>query len=144
VTGVLAAALVLLVVLCGSAAYLVYRRNRELRLRPGEIPGRLRHPTKGKWISGHGVWAHDVFALRGAPAAWTEALFWVVDATVRSATDEERKQLQRIGDDPVVSRLELASGGWVELAARRTHAEALLGPFAEASDLLVVLEPAIR
>jgi hypothetical protein len=116
--------------LCALAIFVIYRRNRELRRRPGNVPVRFRHPARGKWLPGHGVWAHDVFAFRGSPAAWKEALFWVIDATVRPASEAERKDLHRIGEYPIVSRFTLASGGSVEVAARDKHIDALLGPFA--------------
>jgi hypothetical protein len=116
--------------LCALAVLAILYRNRELRHRPGNVPVRLRHPSKGKWLPGHGVWVHDVFALRGSPAAWKEALFWVIDATVRPASESECKKLHRIGERPVVSVFSLAAGGLVEIAARENHVDALLGPFA--------------
>lgn len=117
--------------LCAVAILVVIRRNRQLRRRPGNVPVRLRHPGKSRWVPAHGVWAHDVFAVRGSPAAWKEALLWVADASVRRASAAERKKLHRIGDRPVVSVFTLASGGSIEIAARDDHAEDLLGPFAD-------------
>jgi hypothetical protein len=117
--------------LCAAAIAIVAYRNRRLRRRPGNVPVRLRRAGKTRWLPAHGVWAHDVFAVRAAPAAWKEALLWVADVRIRPANAEERKRLHRIGERPVISIFELAAGGLVEIAARDEHADALLGPFAD-------------
>lgn len=117
--------------LCAAAVAIAAYRNRWLRRRPGNVPVRLRRPGKTRWLPAHGVWAHDVFAVRAAPAAWKEALLWVADVRVRPASAMERKRLHRIGERPVISVFELAAGGRVEVAARDEHADALLGPFAD-------------
>ena len=118
--------------LCATAIFVLVKRNSWLRNRPGNIPVRIRPPGKERWLPGHGVWVHDVFAFRGSPAAWKEALLWVSGATVRPATEEERKKLRRIGDEPVVASFALAGGGAIEFAARaEDHAE-LMGTFAPA------------
>jgi hypothetical protein len=116
--------------LCAAAIAIIVYRNRRLRRRPGNVPVRLRRPGTTRWLPGHAVWAHDVFAVRAAPAAWKEALLWVADVRIRPANVEERKRLHRIGERPVISVFELASGGLIEVAARDEHADALLGPFA--------------
>jgi hypothetical protein len=116
--------------LCAAAIAIILYRNRRLRRRPGNVPVRLRRPGTTRWLPGHAVWAHDVFAVRAAPAAWKEALLWVADVRIRPANAEERKRLHRIGERPVISVFELASGGLIEVAARDEHADALLGPFA--------------
>lgn len=116
--------------ICASAIVVLVLRNRGLRRRPGNIPVRVRRLGKERWLPGHGVWVHDVFAFRGSPAAWREGLLWVADAFVGPASAVERERLHRIGDEPVVATFELASGGSVEFAARAEHADALLGPFA--------------
>ncbi len=115
---------------CAVGILLVALRNRGLRRRPGNVPVRVRRPGKDRWVPGHGVWVHDVFAFRGSPAAWKEGLLWVTDAAVRPAGAAERDRLHRIGDAPVVATCELACGGSIELAARAEDADALLGPFA--------------
>lgn len=115
--------------LCAIGILTLLLRNRGLRKRPGNVPVRVRRPGKQRWSPGHGVWVHDVFAFRGLPAAWKEALVWVSDATVRVATDEERKKLHRIGDDPVVATLTLVEGETIEFAARSEDSDDLLGPF---------------
>ena len=120
---------ILLGLLAGVIVLMVLRSER-IRHRPGNVPVRLLREGKSGWLPGHGVWAHDVFLVRAAPAAWDEALFWVMDAKLREPTELERKELHRIGDRPVVAVFELASGGSVQLAARREHADSLLGPFA--------------
>ena len=118
--------------LCAAAIVVTVLRNRALRRRPGNVPVRVRRPGKERWLPGHGVWAHDVFAFRGSPAAWKEALLWVTEATVRSAGEAERKRLRRIGDRPIIATFALAAGGSIEFAARAEHGDALLGPFADA------------
>jgi hypothetical protein len=108
-------------------------RNRELRKRPGNVPVRARPSNKKRWTPGHGLWIHDVFAFRGLPAGWKEGLAWATDASVRETTDQERKKLHRIGDEPVVVTLTLREGGTIEFATRPEHADALMGPFVSAT-----------
>ena len=106
-------------------------RNRALRHRPGNVPVRLRTQEGKRWHAGHGVWVHDVFAFRGSPAGWKEALVWAAGAASRPATAAERKKLHRIGDDPVVVTLALHPRGAIQVAARAEHAAALVAPFAD-------------
>ena len=115
--------------LCAVGISALLLRNRALRKRPGNVPVRVRRPGKRRWSPGHGVWVHDVFAFRGLPAAWKEALVWASDASVRLATDEERKELHRIGHEPVLVKLTLVEGETIEIAARSEHKNDLLGPF---------------
>jgi hypothetical protein len=115
--------------LCAVGIVILLLRNRALRKRRGNVPVRVRRPGKKRWSPGHGVWLHDVFAFRGLPAAWKEALVWASDASVRAATDEERKKLHRIGETPVLVTLTLVDGETLELAARSEHKNDLLGPF---------------
>ncbi len=115
--------------LCATGIAALLLRNRALRKRPGNVPVRVRRPGKKRWSPGHGVWVHDVFAFRGLPAAWKEALVWASDATARAATEEERKKLHRIGEAPVLVTLTLVEGETIELAARSEHRNDLLGPF---------------
>jgi hypothetical protein len=105
-------------------------RNRSIRRRPGNVPVRVRRPGKKRWVPGHGLWVHDVFAFRGSPAAWKEGLVWVTDASARPASPDERKKLHRLGDAPVVATFTGKDGGGLELAARSEHRATLLGPFA--------------
>ena len=116
--------------ICAAGILTLLFRNRALRKRPGNVPVRVHTTGKKRWSPGHGVWIHDVFAFRGLPAAWKEALAWSTEAAVRVPNDEERKKLHRIGDEPVIVTLSLADGGTIELAARAEHKETLLGPFA--------------
>ena len=118
--------------LCAAAILTLILRNRALRKRPGNVPVRVHPAEKKRWTPGHGVWIHDIFAFRGLPAAWKEALAWSIDAEVREPTAEERKKLHRIGDEPVIVTLTLAEGGTIDLAARAEHRDNLLGPFASA------------
>ena len=119
--------------LCAVGIFVLLRRNSWLRSRPGSVPVRMRPAGKKRWLPGHGVWVHDVFAFRGSPAAWKEALVWVAGATVRPATDAERKGLRRIGEEPIVATFALAGGGEIELAARAEDRELLLGALARSS-----------
>jgi hypothetical protein len=119
--------------LCALALLTLVLRNRELRKRPGNVPVRARPSNKKRWTPGHGVWIHDVFAFRGLPAGWKEGLAWAVDASVRETTQQERKRLHRIGDEPVVVTLTLREGGTIEFAARAERTDVLLGPFASST-----------
>jgi hypothetical protein len=119
--------------LCAAGILTLLLRNRGLRARRGNVPVRFRRSNKNRWIPGHGVWIHDVFAYRGLPAAWKEALVWGTDAAVRVADDQERQKLHRIGDEPVIVTVSLAEGGTIELATRAELKDRLLGPFAIAS-----------
>lgn len=126
---------------CAAGILLVVLRNRGLRRRPGNVSIRVRRPGKDRWVAGHGVWVHDVFAFRGSPAAWKEGLLWVTDATVRPAGAAERRRLHRIGDAPVVATYELAAGGSIQLAAQAEDADALLGPFAADAEAPASAQP---
>lgn len=124
--------------LCALIALMVVIRNRALRKRPGNVPVRVRRAGKKRWTPGHGVWIHDVFAFRGLPAAWKEVLVWAADATLRQATEEERKKLHRIGTQPVVATLTLVEGETIDFAARAGHENDLLGPFANSAPVAVL------
>jgi hypothetical protein len=126
---------------CAIALFVLIKRNSSLRNRPGNIPVRIRPPGKKRWLPGHGVWVHDVFAFRGSPAAWKEALLWVSAASVRPATLEEQKKLRRIGDEPVVAAFTLAGGGEIEFAARAEHRALLLGQFAGTTEVRTPAPP---
>jgi hypothetical protein len=115
--------------LCTIGLLTLLLRNRGLRKRAGNVPVRTRRSGKKRWSPGHGVWVHDVFAFRGLPAAWREELVWASGATLRPATEEERKKLHRIGDEPIVASLRLIDGESIEFAARSEHQDELLGPF---------------
>jgi hypothetical protein len=128
---ILAALGVPLWVCAGAISVLVYR-NRSMRKRPGNVPVRVHAPNGRRWVAGHGLWVSDVFAFRGSPAAWKEALMQVTSATAREPTADERKPLHRIGDEPVVALLTLAGGSTVAVAVRAGDEAKLLGPFAPA------------
>jgi len=115
--------------LCAIAISVLVFRNRQLRKRAGSVPARIRVDGKGRWHPGHGLWVHDVFAFRGSPAAWKEGLVQVASVSVKTAGDEEKKGLHRLGED--VATFELVPKGSLELAARAEHASLLLGPFAK-------------
>jgi hypothetical protein len=113
--------LALLVVAC---------RNRALQRRPGDVSVQARFRGSGRWVRGHGVWVNDTFAFRRSPAGWQEALLWVTNASACPASEEERVNLSRLGDDPVVATFVLASGGSMAIAARAEDRGRLLGPYA--------------
>lgn len=115
--------------LCAMAITVLVFRNRALRKRPGNLPVRVLAEGKRRWVPGHAVWVHDVFVFRGSPAAWKEELLWVTGVLGRDPTESERRGLHRIGDDPVVASMKLASGQTVEVAARGDQRNLLLGPF---------------
>lgn len=118
--------------LCAIALLTLVFRNRSLRKRPGNVPVRVRRGEAGRARAGHAVWISDVFVWRGSPAAWKEELEQVSSASLRPANEDERGGLHRIGDDPVIASLTLGDGGTIQVAARREHAAALLGPFGDA------------
>jgi hypothetical protein len=116
--------------ICAVAICTLAYRNRSMRKRPGNVPVRVHAPGSRRWTPGHALWVSDVFAYRGSPAAWKEALFQVTSATAREPTADERKRLHRIGDEPVVALLTLAGGSTVDVAVRAGDEAKLLGPFA--------------
>jgi hypothetical protein len=116
---------------CAMGILMLYRNNRSLRKRPGNVAVRVKPPGKTRWIPGHAVWVHDVLAFRASPAAWKELLVWVTAAAAREPTAEEAKKLHRLGDDKVVAALETAGGGTIEIAARAENRKTLLGPFVD-------------
>jgi hypothetical protein len=127
--------------LCAAGILTLLFRNRALRKRPGNILVRVHRPNKKRWSPGHGVWIHDVFAFRGLPAAWQEALVWGSNASLRVANEQERKKLHRIGDEPIIVTLSLVEGGTIELATHAEFRDALLGPFATANNPPTVALP---
>ena len=121
--------------LCAIGIFMLLFNNRRLRKRYGDVPVRVRRPGKKRWTRGHAIWVSDVFAWRGSPAAWNEELLWVSVATPRAAAPEERKKLQRLGDELAIATLAAADGEIVEVAAAPEQASALLGPFARATEI---------
>jgi len=119
--------------LCAIALLTLVMRNRALRARPGNVPVRVRAEGKRRWVPGHGVWVSDVFAYRGSPAAWKEGLDRVSAASARPAATEEAKHLRRIGDQPMIATFTVDDAGatrQIDVAARATDIEVLLGPYA--------------
>jgi len=115
--------------LCAIAIILLVFRNRALRKRHGDIPVRVLRPGKTRWTRGHAVWASDVFAWRGSPAAWNEYLEPIVGASTRAATQEEQHRLHGLGDRPVVATLNTDQGQIFQVATAAEHRSDLAGPF---------------
>lgn len=128
--------------LCAAAILTLLVRNHSLRERPGNVPVRIRPSDKKRWSPGHGIWIHDVFAFRGLPAAWKEQLVWAENASAREATEQERKKLHRVGDNPIVVTLTLSEGGSIELATHADHEDDLLGPFGPPTPAPALVVPA--
>ena len=103
--------------------------NRRLRKRPGDIAVRVLRPGTKRWSRGHAIWVSNVFAWRKSPAAWSEDLLEVCDASPRAATPEEHKKLHHLSDDPAVVSLALAGGKILDVAVPPEHRAVLLGPF---------------
>ena len=116
--------------LCAAGILTLVARNRTLRKRPDNIPVRMLRPGQRRWRPGHGIWVHDVFLFRASPAAWSEAVLWAQDASARAANGDERGQLHRVGDEPLVATLTLDDGQMIKLATSGDREAALLGPFA--------------
>jgi hypothetical protein len=116
--------------LCAAGILALVFRNRALRKRHGDIPVRVLRPCHTRWTRGHAVWISDVFAWRGSPAAWNEALVPVIGVRERPAEDSERKKLHRLGEEPALVVLSTADGEAVTVAAAGKARAALLGPFA--------------
>jgi hypothetical protein len=113
--------------LCVAGILTFVLRNRALRTRAGNIPCRLRTAPDKRWVRGHGVWVHDVFAFRGSPAAWSEQLLWAADIESRPSSADEDKKLHGIGSRPVIATIVGRNGdGTVEVAARREDGDLLL------------------
>jgi len=116
--------------LCALGILALVYRNRSLRRRHGDITVRVQRTGKTRWTRGHAIWVSDVFAWRGSPAAWREDLVRVVGAHARTATPEERKALNRLGDGPVVATLTTDQDDVLRVAVSAEHRSALSGPFA--------------
>jgi hypothetical protein len=114
--------------LCATAILILVLRNRGLRKRPDNIPMRLRALPDGRWRRGHGLWAHDVLAFRGSPAAWAESLLWVSGATSRELTAEEAHKFRRL-DHPVAVTLTVGGEPAADAVTSGQHLPVLLGPY---------------
>lgn len=115
--------------LCAVAILVLLLRNRGLRTRPDDIPLRMRMLPAGRWRRGHALWAHDVLAFRGSPAAWAESLQWVSGATSRELTAQEKRKIRRL-DHPVAVTLAVAGKPAAEAITEGEHLPRLLGPYA--------------
>jgi len=103
--------------------------NRKLRKRPGDIPVRVLRPGKKRWTRGHAIWVSDVFAWRGSPASWNEAVVQVTDALLNEPSATETvKKLHRLGENAAVASLTLNGGSMIEVAAGADYRSALIGP----------------
>jgi hypothetical protein len=120
--------------LCAAGILILFRNNRSLRKRAGDLPVRVLPPGRKRWTRAHALWVGDVFAWRASPAAWTEGLVQVVDASPRSATRDEQDHLHRLGADPVIAVLQLPDGTPLEVASSVELGPQILGPFAAANE----------
>lgn len=101
---------------------------------------KVRHPDGGRWDvpprwprhKVRAMWVHDVlFIHSGVLRPRTAALSaWTVEHAVRGTT---RREVGRLGPDPVVLELRLDDGRLVEVAARDTEISTLVGPFLAAA-----------
>ena len=105
-------------------------RNRSLRRRYGNIPARVKRPGKTRWTRGHAIWVSDVFAFRGSPASWTEAIVHVVGVALRDPSDEEAHKLRRLGAGLQIATLSTEEGESYLVATAHEHRAAVAGPFA--------------
>ncbi len=131
-TWVIVAAAAVLLSLCAAAIVTLALSDRALRRRPGNVPVRIRRSRNDRWSPGHGLWVHDVFAFRGLPGAWKEALVWASEASARPASAAERKRLRLNGEEAIVVTLTPVEGETIDVAARPEYRYDLLGPFAPA------------
>jgi hypothetical protein len=115
--------------LSAVAIMLLVHRNRTLRKRHGDIPVRVLRAGKTRWTRGHALWVSDVFAWRGSPAAWNEALERIAAANMRTASPEEQHRLRGLGDRPVVAELKTDQGQLLRVATTAEHQGDLAGPF---------------
>jgi hypothetical protein len=118
--------------LCAIGITVLVFRNRTLRKRYGDIPVRVLRSGKKRWIRGHALWVSDVFAWRASPASWNEGIEQVTDASLHEHVDAQTaKKLHRLGESPVVAAFTIVGGAVIEIAVRREHGTALMGPFAK-------------
>jgi hypothetical protein len=115
--------------LCAIGIGVLVMRSRRLRGRPGNIPVRVLHPGRTRWVRGHAIWVSDVFAWRRALGGWDEDLIQVVDVRDSLARQEETKKLHRLGEDPALVVLVGAQGETLTVATATAHRTELLGPF---------------
>ena len=101
--------------------------GRRFRRRDGAIPVRRRRGPGERWRRGHAVWVADVFAYRSSPFGSTETLDWVFSAALREATLTELVNGEPL-EGEVVAVFTVPDGSF-EVAAARSAAAALLGPF---------------
>ena len=90
---------------------------------------RVRRAGKKRWTHAHAIWVSDVFVWRASPAAWSEDVRQVSAVSPRTATPEENKKLQRLGDEPALVTMAHADGVNLDVAAAPGTRPALLGPF---------------
>lgn len=115
--------------LCALGIGTLVFRSRLLRSRNGNIPVRVLRAGHRRWTRGQAIWISDVFAWRGSPAAWTEALIQVIAVHPRPASPAEVAKLHRMGSDLTAVDLSGADGVTLTVVAVGTDRAALLGPF---------------
>jgi hypothetical protein len=121
--------------ICAIGIVTLALRNRTLRRRPGNVSVRLRSAPGKRWARGNAVWINDVFAFRGAPAAWSEVVAWVSTAGMRHPSGDDEHKLRRL-DRPVIATFTVRGGGAIQVAAPKAQRDLLLGPFSRESSPL--------
>jgi hypothetical protein len=119
--------------ICAVGIRTLLARGRALLKRPGQCARTCPTPGETRWSRGRGVWVHDVFAFRGLPAFWMEVIAWATDASPRAATEQERKKLRKLGDEPIVVTLMLSDGDAKDVAAPKDTGPSCSAPSLTAS-----------
>ena len=114
--------------LCAIGIFIIVFRNRQLRSRHNNIQVRVLREGHTRWTRGQAIWVSDVFAWRGDPAAWAEALMQVTSVRDRPATADEAKKLHRLGADVAIVELSGPDGETLAVAAAGANRAALHGP----------------
>jgi hypothetical protein len=110
-------------------ASIIYR-SHALRARENNAAVRLRRAGGKRWKRGNAVWTHDVFAFRGWPAAWSEALLWVTTANITAPAGDDIHRLRRM-KEPIIALFTCPDGETIEVAANGADRGLVLGPVAE-------------
>ena len=143
----LAALLALLgvdLIVCVVLLAFMLLRKRWVKRQPGAFHGAARVASGEidglgpKWRRGYGRWVRDVLVWTKAPLLFNNEL------VAADGVDEQRParpdEVKRLGDHPVVARVRTGSAA-VEIAARDSDGELLLGPYRRSAEAAVAAEP---